>query len=70
MSASLCWGAHAPRVLVLAPSPKQSFAFVCTDKFMPVRAPASAREGACAPRNAADCAQPAAQSRIQDGEIK
>ena len=54
MRAILCWGAHAPRVLVLAPSPKLNFASVRTDKFMLARAPASAREGACAPRRVGD----------------
>jgi hypothetical protein len=54
------WGAHAPRVLVLAPSPKRTFPFDCTEKFMPARVPAVraglafAREGACAPRKRVD----------------
>jgi hypothetical protein len=51
MRAALFWGTHAPRVLVLAPSPKRTFPFVCAEKFMPAMAPASAREGACAPQN-------------------
>ena len=60
MRAVLCWGAHAPRVLVLAPSPKRTFPFDRTEKFMPARAPAVraglafAGEGACAPRKRVD----------------
>jgi hypothetical protein len=54
MRAVLGWGAHAPRVFVLVPSPKRTFPFYRTEKFMPARAPASAREGACAPRKGVD----------------
>jgi hypothetical protein len=39
------------RVGPSAPSPELNFASVPTEKFMPARAPASAREGACAPGN-------------------
>jgi hypothetical protein len=39
------------RVGLSAPSPELNFASVPTEKFMPARASASAREGACAPRN-------------------
>jgi hypothetical protein len=60
-------GVQTPvRVGLSAPSPELNFASVPTEKFMLARAPASAREGACAPRNAGDRAQLAAQSSIQN----
>src|SRR5438105_12859999 len=46
-------GAHAPRVLVSAPSPKQSV-IVVRLKFAMARAPSPAREGACAPQRIED----------------
>lgn len=54
MRAGLCWGGNASRVPVLALSPKRSLAFAAPEKFMPARAPASTRKGACAPRKAVD----------------
>jgi hypothetical protein len=46
---SVSWGAHAPRVLVLAPSPKRTFSFARVEKFMPARALAPAREARALP---------------------
>jgi len=46
------WGAHAPRVLISAPSPKCSGENKRGEKkFAMTRASSPAREGACAPRN-------------------
>ena len=54
------WGAHAPRVLVSAPSPKQSsgrevrWVSEKKKKFAMTGTSSPAREGACAPQNAFD----------------
>ena len=50
MKAILCWGAHAPRVLVSAASPKRTFPFDRADKLMPARAPALGRRGDRSPK--------------------
>jgi len=46
-NAQIFWGAHAPRVLAIAPS--RSRTFTISEKIS-ARAPKSAREGACAPQ--------------------
>jgi hypothetical protein len=57
-------GAHAPRVLVSAPSPKQSPGFkeesflLEKEKVRDGETPSPAREGACAPRKTAGARLP------------
>jgi hypothetical protein len=54
------WGAHAPRVLAMAPRHRELFlayfqpAYPNGTKIVSARAPKPAREGACAPQNAVD----------------